>query len=396
MPILEIITIGTELLLGEIQDTNSTYIARTLRDHGIDIYRITTIGDNPSRISNAVREALTRSDIIITTGGLGPTIDDPTRQAVAQATDRELVFLDELWNQIVDRFKDYGREPTDNNRRQAYIPKGAIPIHNPVGTAPCFIVDMESSCVVSLPGVPREMEVVLHQSIIPFLIRKFNLKTQIIKAKVLHAASIGESVIDEIIGDLEEYTNPTVGLLAHPGQVDIRVTVKAPSDAEALSLMEPVVKDLYDRLGDNIYGEDKETLESVICKHLKQGKKKLCLIEGSLNTGLNNRIEQSQGRPDEIMFRILENNPQDLQELNNQIESINKISDCDVYLGIALMVDEKVSVHYVYLDPQHTECRTRTYGGPRDYAPLWAQNTGLDFLRRNLLASFTQKETGEL
>ena len=125
MPVLEIITIGTELLLGEITDTNSTYIARTMRDHGIDIYRVTTIGDNPIRIASAIQEAFNRADIIITTGGLGPTIDDPTREAVAEATNRELVYLDELWEQILNRFKGHGRLPTENNRRQAYIPKGA-------------------------------------------------------------------------------------------------------------------------------------------------------------------------------------------------------------------------------------------------------------------------------
>jgi molybdenum cofactor synthesis domain-containing protein len=123
MPTLEIITIGTELLLGEIQDTNSTYIARTLRDHGIDIYRITTIGDNADRIASAIKEALGRAEIVITTGGLGPTIDDPTRQAVALAADRELVFLPTLWDQILERFKAYGHEPTENNRRRPTSPR---------------------------------------------------------------------------------------------------------------------------------------------------------------------------------------------------------------------------------------------------------------------------------
>ena len=156
MPTLEIITIGTELLLGEITDTNSTYIARTMRDHGIDIYRITTIGDNPNRIANTIKEGLQRADIIITTGGLGPTIDDPTRQAVADAVGRQLVFLDQLWEQIVERYKNFGRKPTENNRRQAYIPENAIPIHNPVGTAPCFIVEQDSKFIISLPGVPQE------------------------------------------------------------------------------------------------------------------------------------------------------------------------------------------------------------------------------------------------
>ena len=393
MPILEIITIGTELLLGEIQDTNSTYIARTLRDHGIDIYRITTIGDNPNRISNAIKEALTRSDIIITTGGLGPTIDDPTRKAVAMATDRELIFLDELWKQIKDRFKDYGREPTENNRRQAYIPEGAIPIFNPVGTAPCYIVDMESACVVSLPGVPREMEVVLHQSIIPFLNRKFDLRTWIIKATVLHAASIGESVIDEIIGDMEEYPNPTVGLLAHPGQVDIRVTAKAPSEVEAADLTKPVVEELYKRLGNNIYGEDEETLESVVCGQLNRHERKLCLVESGANTGLIERVECLKS--DKVITKRVNRVPPDLQTFYDQVESLDQRTECDVCFGMTLITNEKPTIFYVYIDPQRTESLTRTYGGPREYAPLWAQNTGLDFLRRNLLISLTHKETGE-
>lgn len=392
MPILEIITIGTELLLGEIQDTNSTYIARTLRDHGIDIYRITTIGDNPGRIASAIKEALSRADIIITTGGLGPTIDDPTRKAVADAVDKELVFLDELWSQITDRFKVYGREPTDNNRRQAYIPKGAIPIHNPVGTAPCFIVDRDSSCIVSLPGVPREMELVLHQSIIPFLKRKYDLKTQIIKATVLHAASIGESRIDEMIGDLEEYANPTVGLLAHPGQVDIRVTVKASSEAEAFALSNPVIDELRKRLGKNIYGQDAETLESVVCNHLNQHNLRLCLTESGLNHELIDRI--NLGLPDNIISKIIDESPLDIKVFAEEINKNFTASRCDIGFAAALILNEKITVHTIYQDMQHMEMKTRTYGGPRDYAPLWAQNTGLDFLRRHLL-TYIGKKIGE-
>jgi len=394
MPILEIITIGTELLLGEIPDTNSTYIARTLRDHGIDIYRITTIGDNPKRIASAIREALTRADIVITTGGLGPTIDDPTRQAVANAVDQELVFLDELWKQIKTRFMDYGREPTENNRRQAYIPRNAIPIYNPVGTAPCFIVDRETSCVVSLPGVPREMEFILHQSIIPFLMEKYNLQTQIIKATVLHAASMGESIIDEKIGDLEEYANPTVGLLAHPGQVDIRVTAKAPSEAEAHALSKPVVQELHRRLGDNIYGQDDETLESVVCKLLNQNHLKLCLVEVGSDLGLLKRLKLAQ--PDEMTVHVLDQTPKDIQALKIIIGATIQDSQCDITLGAALMMNEKVAVHFIYSDKQRMEQRTLTYGGPRDYAPIWAQNTGLDFLRRHLLTTIHNQNTGEL
>ena len=135
MPSAEIITIGTELLLGETADTNTRFIARTLRGLGVDLYRTQTVGDNAGRIAEAILQALERADIVITTGGLGPTVDDPTRQAVAEALGTELEFRPELWEQIVNRIGHYGRTPTENQKRQAYLPKGAIAIENPVAVS---------------------------------------------------------------------------------------------------------------------------------------------------------------------------------------------------------------------------------------------------------------------
>ena len=141
MPSAEIITIGTELLLGETADTNTRFIAQTLRGLGVDLFRTQTVGDNAGRIAEAVRAALQRADIVITTGGLGPTVDDPTRQAIADAAGVTLEFHPELWDQIVARIARYGRTPTENQKRQAYIPQGAMVIENSVGTAPAFIVE---------------------------------------------------------------------------------------------------------------------------------------------------------------------------------------------------------------------------------------------------------------
>jgi competence/damage-inducible protein CinA-like protein len=382
MPTLEIITIGTELLLGEIQDTNSTYIARTLRDHGIDIYRITTIGDNAGRISSAIKEALTRAEIVITTGGLGPTVDDPTREAVAAATDRELAYQEDLWEVILERFKVYGRTPTENNRRQAYVPKGAVKIENPVGTAPCFIVDLGDACVVSLPGVPSEMKFVLHQSIIPYLKQKFELKSRVIKATVLHAATLGESAIDELIGDLEKYSNPTVGLLAHPGQVDVRVTAKASSTEEAEALTKPVVEELFHRLGNNIYGVDGETLQSVIAKQLKAQGLSLGVVEYGLEGTLIEQVRS--GKPEHFKSFILDNPPEDLALFENQVSEYAHQLDADVCLGVALIVDENVTLHMVVLKGDEVKSVTRHHGGPQDHAPLWARNASLDALRRKI------------
>ncbi|MBM3126030.1 MAG: competence/damage-inducible protein A, partial [Chloroflexi bacterium] len=237
----EIITIGTEILLGEIVDTNTRYIARHLRGLGVDLYRTITIGDNVDRIAGAIHHSIERADIVITTGGLGPTIDDPTREAVAKALNLETEFREDLWEQVVATIARYGRKPSENQKRQAYIPKGAIGIPNPVGTAPCFIVEIPTPileggpgvrAVISLPGVPNEMEHVLHESIIPYLQKRFELD-QIIKVRVLHCAGLGEGMIDEKIADLETLSNPTVGLAAHTGVVDVRIAAKAGSEHEA-------------------------------------------------------------------------------------------------------------------------------------------------------------------
>lgn len=382
MPTLEIVTIGTELLLGEIADTNSTYIARTLRDHGIDIYRITTIGDNPGRITSTIKEALNRAEIIITTGGLGPTVDDPTRQAVADAVNRDLVFDPELWEQIKERFRDYGREPTENNRQQAYIPKDAIPIHNPVGTAPCFIVEEGASCIISLPGVPREMETLLQSTVIPYLCEKFDLQSQIIKATVLHAASIGESAVDEQIADLERLSNPTVGLLAHPGQVDIRVTAKARSEQEALELTLPIITELQLRLGDHIYGKDDDTLEGVIRQMLAQKSLSLGIIENEPHTRVTARLNVFADNS--IHSQTLSSAPSDPAEVIELVRNFREQMGTDLAGGFFLSINEKVSSIFVYMDGSNTITKSQRYGGPREYATLWHENLGLDFLRRQL------------
>src|SRR4030065_1986017 len=248
MPSAEIITIGTEILLGEIVDTNAYFLARSLRDAGIDLYRKTTVGDNVRRIARAIQQALERCDIILTTGGLGPTVDDPTREAVAQAVGVNTEYHPELWEQIEARFHRYGRKPTENNRRQAFIPQGAKAIENPVGTAPIFILEHQSHVIISLPGVPREMEYLMEHEVIPYLRQHYDMHA-IIKTRVLHTVGVGESQIDDLIGDLEQLSNPTVGLAAHSGQVDVRITAKSDSAAASDALISPIEIILRNRLG---------------------------------------------------------------------------------------------------------------------------------------------------
>jgi nicotinamide-nucleotide amidase len=285
----EIVTIGTELLLGEITDTNAAHIARQLRTVGLDLYYKTTVGDNEARCADILGRALDRADVVITTGGLGPTVDDVTREAAAAATGRDLELRPDLLEQIEARFRRWGAKMSENNRRQAFIPQGAIPIENPVGTAPCFIVETERGVVISLPGVPREMEYLLENEVLPYLRSRFDLHS-VIKARILRTAGMGESRIDTALGDLLTGANPSVGLSAHPGQTDVRITAKAGSEEEADSLIAPVEDEIRRRLGKVVYGTGTETVEEVLLRHLAQGAWTLSAAESGTGGLLTSRL----------------------------------------------------------------------------------------------------------
>lgn len=265
----EIVAIGTEILLGEIVDTNSAYITRQLRDIGVNVYYLTTVGDNLERIEGAIRIALSRADVVITTGGLGPTVDDMTRQAVANATNRDLEFRPELFEEIRERFRQFGSRMSENNRVQAYIPAGSIPVYNRLGTAPCFIVESDQGTVISLPGVPREMKDLIQVTVLPYLRERTGGKG-IIKALVLRTAGIGESQVDARIADLETWSNPTVGLAAHTGQTDVRITARADSEAEADELIAKAETIIRERVGEYIYATGTESLEETFVKLLRE------------------------------------------------------------------------------------------------------------------------------
>ena len=192
MPSAEIIAIGTELVLGQTQDANISKISKKLNSIGIDVFRASIVGDNKKRISDEINQSSSRADIVITTGGLGPTVDDPTREAVADSFGLQLEYHPELWQEIVERFHSFSREPTENNKRQAYIPIGANPIHNPVGTAPAFYIKRANQVLISLPGVPHEMEFLLENNVVPLLRKIFEIQTTIF-SKIVRTAAIGES-----------------------------------------------------------------------------------------------------------------------------------------------------------------------------------------------------------
>ena len=321
-----------------------------------------------------------RSEIIITTGGLGPTVDDPTREAVALATGVRVEFRPELWEQIQDRFRRYNRQPTENNRRQAYIPQGAIAVENPVGTAPAFIVEIGNRCVISLPGVPSEMEHLLQHMIIPYLLDRYQIHS-LIKMRILHTAGIGESQIDDLMGDLEFLSNPTVGLAAHSGQVDVRIVAKAENEVDASNAIKTIEDELRKRLGDWVYGADQETLEYVALTTLETIGWHLAVVESGTLGELTRRLASVHKN----IFcggQVLIETPT-LEDLKVNVDSFRQEQSAQIGLGIAIYPEEVRQHILIWLvTPDSTKLHRRPYGGPPEYAPRWAVNHSLDLIRR--------------
>src|SRR5437667_10093611 len=252
----EIVAIGSELLLGQIVDTNSAWMAQRLTALGVNLFFKSVVGDNPGRMKEVIERALERADVVITSGGLGPTQDDLTREIVAEVTGRKLVFDQNLLAQVGEHLRRRGRTMTPNNLRQAYMPEGAIPVRNPNGTAPCFIVEDSRGVIFSVPGVPVELKWLFENEVEPYLRRQFNL-AEVIHYRVLKSACVGESAVDDRIGHLiDNSSNPTLGVLALPGQVDVRVAAKAPNNKEAMKLIAPVEEEVRGLLSNATFAAD--------------------------------------------------------------------------------------------------------------------------------------------
>lgn len=394
----EIITSGTELLLGDIVDTNAAYLSRQLRALGIDIYYRTTVGDNEERTAAAVSLALSRADLVITTGGLGPTVDDVTRQAVATATGRPLVLHPELVAAIEARFRSFGSQMTQNNIQQAYIPEGAVVIENPVGTAPCFAVETPDGAVISLPGVPRELEYLMEKSVIPYLQQRFGLH-EIIKTRVLKTCALGESAIDQRIGDLMQSRNPTVGLNAHAGQTDVRITAKAATEDEADRLTAAMEAQLRERLQDSIYGTGSQTLEEVTLAMLQDRGETLAVLETTTAGQLTQRLAAVNSEA--FLSGIVAASENALRAYVPDLKP--DWTDCDSALAVAEGVRSRFGATYALAilgnaraeTPSVTAlalsaadasvCQSVTRPGRESYGRTWIATTALNLLRKHLL-----------
>ncbi|KAF0112311.1 MAG: hypothetical protein FD147_184 [Chloroflexi bacterium] len=377
MPTAELIVIGTELLLGEINDTNTRYLARQLRDCGIDLFRSTTVGDNVQRITALMQEALLRADIVISSGGLGPTVDDPTREAAALAFGTHNEFHPELWFQLRQRFQKRGLTISENNKKQAYIPCGATVVENPVGTAPAFILSSNEKTLICLPGVPREMETLVQLSVIPWLKTHFQ-SSGTIKAKVLHTSGVAESRVDELIGDLERMKNPTVGLLAHPGIVDIRITAKAESAQAADKMIEKVESQIRKRLGKDIYGEDGETLASAIQHITEQVRYPIKIIICGFGSNAFTDLIHPK-----IKIETLET--KDFESAINQVNIAGDNKDHFIFTCKYTSHIDIAKIELGFFSEGNPMLSSRDYPGATELWEEWAKNFSFSFIRQQLI-----------
>lgn len=289
---VELISVGTELLLGNIVNTNANYLSQKCAELGFSLYYQITVGDNEGRLCEVLKTALNRSDIVLLTGGLGPTQDDMTKEAVAKVFNRELIMDEDSREHIASYFRSRstGNIPasiTDNNWKQAKKIDGCIVVENQNGTAPGYIVEEDGKAVILMPGPPNEMIPMFEASILPYLRKKQDM---LFVSKMVKICGIGESKAEtEILDLIEAQTNPTIAPYAKNSEVHFRVTAAAKTPEEAEQLLAPVVEELYRRFGDTIYTtKEEETLEEVTVKLLKERKLTLATAEsctGGLLTG---------------------------------------------------------------------------------------------------------------
>jgi len=275
--VAEILSIGTELLLGQIVNTDAQYLARKLSALGITLYHQTTVGDNPQRVKEALRQAIDRSDLVITTGGLGPTEDDLTKEMVAEVFGLEMQLHEDSLRHIENYFTSMGRIMTENNKKQAYFPAGARIMPNRKGTAPGCIVEQNGKKVAVLPGPPSELTDMYEQQLEPYLL---SLSDKVIYSKFLRIVGVGESSVETMLKDLFHWESPTLALYCAPGEVQARLTVMCERGEDAPALLAPLEAEIRARLGNHIYAEGLEnSMPQTVVSLLKAAHKTVTTAE---------------------------------------------------------------------------------------------------------------------
>ena len=320
----EIISVGTEILLGDIVNTNTQFLAKELASIGIEVYRQEVIGDNEDRLLGILEEALKRSDMVITTGGLGPTKDDLTKETACKFFNMDLELHEKSLKQLEEYFSRMGRKIVESNYKQVYFPKEAIVLPNPNGTAPGAILEKNNKYIVILPGPPKEMKPMYLNHVRPYLIKKGD---GIIESKVVRVLGIGESMAAEKLKEfIENGVNPTVAPYAKEEDVIFRITAKAEREEEALKLIEPVKNKVKEILGEDVYGEGEDTtIENVVGDLLIKNNLKISTAESCTGGMIASRLVSISGISDAFLEgAVTYSNEAKVRTLNVKEETLKK------------------------------------------------------------------------
>ncbi len=408
----EIISIGTEILLGQILNTNQEWLSRRLAALGIDVYYHSTVGDNPQRLIQAIRQGLERSDIVITTGGLGPTVDDITLEAIARALSKKLVFDQKILKQIRAHFGRQCIGMPRENIRQAHVPKGAIILKNEVGTAPGFIVEDDLKIFIALPGPPRELNPMFEYCAVPYLKKKTKFPFTI-KTRTINITGLPESVVDSKVKDILQSPPPlTVGIFSHPSLIELKITAKAKNEKEAKILIDKMDKKITARLKDYIFGRDNQTLEEAVGRLLTHSRKTLAIAESCTGGLISSRITDVPGSSKyfkmgiiaysndvkvsklKVVPGLLKRYGAVSQQVATQMaKNVREITGTDYGLGVTGMAgpsggtkSKPVGLVYIAVaDPKKTICRKFNFTGDRRIIKFKTSQAALDMLRISLL-----------
>lgn len=406
----EIIAVGTEMLLGDIVNTNAQFLSKELAQVGIDVYRQAVVGDNENRLLEILVEALKRSDIVITTGGLGPTKDDLTKETVCKLFNMELELHKESEKALIKRFSKSGRKISENNYKQVYFPKEAIVLPNPNGTAPGAILEKNNKIIIVLPGPPKEMKPMFINSVKEFLKEKGD---GVIVSKVVRALRIGESAAAEKLEDLiDNSINPTIAPYAKEEDVIFRITAKAESEEEALRLIEPVKEKVKERLRIDYYAEEEETIQEVVGKLILEKGLKIATVESCTGGEIASRLISLSGISEAFLEgAITYSNKSKVKTLEVKEETLEKYGPVseevvkEMVIGIAKKAGVDIAIATTGIAGPHggtdekpvglvyiaiyfkgeVKIYKNLFAGNRDEIRKRASISALDYVRRSLI-----------
>nr|WP_302649274.1 competence/damage-inducible protein A [uncultured Agathobaculum sp.] len=405
----ELIAVGTEILLGDIVNTDAQLISQGLSELGINVFYQTVVGDNPARLRHVVETARDRADIIITTGGLGPTLDDLTKETLAAVFGKKLSLHQPSLDRIKDFFQTIGREMTPNNEKQAWLPEGCTVFVNAWGTAPGCAFEAYGKHVLMLPGPPRECNPMWKECAMPYL---YQLAGGCIVSRNIRVFGLGESNMEAILHDMmAESKNPTIAPYAKTSECFARVTAKADTPEECETLLEPVVEKICGLLGEDVYGVDVDSLEQVVGDGLRQRGLMLAVAESCTGGLLSKRITDIPGCSDyylggvcsyanSVKMNVLGVKKETLDtvgavspEVAEQMaEGVARALGADVGVGTTGIAgpgggtdDKPVGLVYisVWYKGQHFTRKMQSMNG-RDRIRMQAASTALDLIRRNV------------